>query len=158
MIPPLTIRQATADDEAAVRDCLQTAFAPYRHFYSPEGFADTTLTPDTYRGRLRHSAILVGELGGRVVATIACSRLSPEEGHLRGMAVLPAFHGQGIAGRMLAAAEALIREWGCREVSLDTTQPLQRAIRFYETHDYVRTDKVADFYGMPLLEFKKTLR
>jgi hypothetical protein len=41
------IRRATLADADAVLHCLRVAFAPYREFYSPEGFADTVLTPET---------------------------------------------------------------------------------------------------------------
>jgi hypothetical protein len=42
-------------------------------------------------------------------------------------------------------------------VTLDTTAPLVRAIRFYERHGYVRSGAVTDFFGMPLYEFRKGL-
>ena len=151
------IRAATEDDERAVLECLRLAFEPFRSFYSAEGFADTTLTPETYRRRLQQSTIYVAEIDERVVGTIACSRLSQEEGHLRGMAVLPTMHGRGIAQQLLDTAENTIRGWGCARVTLDTTKPLQRAIHFYEANGYRATDKVEDFYGLPLYEFAKRL-
>jgi ribosomal protein S18 acetylase RimI-like enzyme len=42
-------------------------------------------------------------------------------------------------------------------VTLDTTRPLQRAIRFYERHGYRQTGRVSDFYGMELIEYAKEL-
>jgi len=153
----VTIRRSTEQDDRAVLECLHAAFEPFRHFYPAEGFLDTTLTPETLKERRRSSTIFVAEKDSRVVGTIACSRMTAEEGHLRGMAVLPEFQGADIAGALLRAAEETIRSWGCSCVTLDTTQPLQRAIRFYEKHDYRATGRVGDFFGMKLYEYRKNL-
>ena len=153
-----TIRRAGPDDETAVLQILREAFAPFRDFYSDEGFFDTTLTPKTYKHRLQHSAIFLAEVDGESAGTIACSRISDEEGHLRGMAVLPRFQGVGIAQQLLDVAEAHMRTWGCSRVTLDTTQPLQRAIRFYEKNGYRPTGRVTDFFGLPLFDYEKSLK
>jgi ribosomal protein S18 acetylase RimI-like enzyme len=42
-------------------------------------------------------------------------------------------------------------------VTLDTTEPLARAIRFYEQHGFHRSGIIRDFFGMPLLEYRKSL-
>jgi hypothetical protein len=42
-------------------------------------------------------------------------------------------------------------------VTLDTTWPLQRAIRFYERQGYAATGRETDFFGMPLYEYAKPL-
>lgn len=152
-----SIRRAGAQDEQSVLECLRVAFEPFRQFYSPEGFADTTLTPATYQQRLRRSTIFVAEERGEVIGTIACNRISEEEGHLRGMAVLPDHQGAGVAQSLLDAAETEIERWGCKRITLDTTQPLKRAIRFYERNGYRPTGKVGDFYGLPLHEYEKQL-
>ncbi len=77
------------------------------------------------------------------------------EGHLRGMAVPPQWHGRGIAQLLLDAIEKHLAGRGCTRISLDTTEPLYRAMRFYEKNGFQRTAKVADFFGMPLIEFVK---
>jgi GNAT superfamily N-acetyltransferase len=92
-----------------------------------------------------------------VVGTIAAGIVNAEEGHLRGMAVHPAYQGAGIAAQLLNAAENHLRHAGCRRVTLDTTEPLERARRFYERHGYGRSGYVADFFGMPLSQFVKAL-
>ena len=65
--------------------------------------------------------------------------------------------GVGVAAQLLAAAESELRSRNCRRITLDTTAPLERAIRFYEKHGYRRSGKVGDFFGMPLYEFVKNL-
>ena len=154
---PLSIRRATASDAAAILDCLRCAFEPYRDRYSPEGFRDTVLTPSTIHDRLSSMAVLVAITpDGATVGTVAWLVAGPVEGHVRGMAVLPAHAGTGVAEQLLTTAERALRERGCVRVSLDTTEPLQRAIRFYERHGFRPSGRVSDF-GMPLVEYIKEL-
>jgi len=82
---------------------------------------------------------------------------NPGEGHLRGMAVLPDWHGSGVAAKLLSAIEAWLRSKGCKRITLDTTLPLKTAMRFYEKHGYHRSGKIADFFGMELVEYEKQL-
>jgi GNAT superfamily N-acetyltransferase len=72
------------------------------------------------------------EESGRIVGTIACGFISAEEGHIRGMAVLPTLRGTNVASRLLKRAESYFQQKNCNRVSLDTTAPLERAIRFYK--------------------------
>ena len=155
---PLAIRRANASDTGAILDCLRCAFEPYRGRYSPEGFRDTVLTPSTIHDRLASMAVLVANTpDGATVGTVAWHVVAPGEGHLRGMAVLPAHAGTAVAEQLLTAAEGALRECGCVRVSLDTTEPLQRAIRFYERHGFLPSGRVSDFFGMPLVEYVKEL-
>ena len=154
----MKLRPATLADAEAILNCLYAAFEPHRQDYSPEGFADTTLTRDTLQQRLSLMQIVVaGDERNPVIGTISFHLLSPEEGHIRGMAVLPGMHGSGVAAQLLAHAEASLRSMGARRATLDTTAPLQRAIRFYEKHGYVASGKIRDFFGMPLFEYVKQL-
>ncbi len=73
------------------------------------------------------------------------------------MAVRPEFAGTGIAQRLLEAIEDDLRSRGCMRITLDTTEPLQRAMRFCERNGYRRTGVVRDFFGMPLIEYAKAL-
>ncbi len=117
------------------------------------------LTPETVAERFKSMSLFVavGETG-KVVGTIGCARAGDQEGHLRGMAVLPEWQGSGVAEQLLKQAEAELRDLGCRRVTLDTTAPLKRAMRFYERHGYTATGRVADFFGMPLYEYAKELQ
>jgi GNAT superfamily N-acetyltransferase len=150
------IRRATACDGPAILACLAAAFAPYRNQYTPEGFADTVLDPATVEERIREMCVLVAVFGDTIVGTIGC-KANGEEGHLRGMAVLPEWHGTSLASSLLEAAEAELRRAGCALVTLDTTMPLQRAIRFYQRHGFVASGRVSDFFGMELFEYTKRL-
>ena len=152
------IRRATLADAGEILNCLSEAFAPYRDAYTPGGFADTVLNPQTIADRLAVMTILVAfDDSNRCVGTIGYGDDRTGEGHLRGMAVLPSWHGRGVANALLATAEKALAERGCDRITLDTTRPLQRAISFYESHGYRPTGVVRDFFGMELLEYVKRI-
>jgi GNAT superfamily N-acetyltransferase len=149
----IEIRPATTEDAAAILKCLAAAFEPYRRHYSPTAFADSTLTNETVHLRLQQMHVLVATASGNVVGTISATwHPDTAEAHLRGMAVLPEWHGRGVAAKLLAAIEAWLLSRGCKRITLDTTLPLAAAMRFYEKHGYHRSGTIGDFFGMPLIE------
>jgi ribosomal protein S18 acetylase RimI-like enzyme len=159
---PFTVRPATEADSAGILACLHTAFEVYRDRYSPAAFADTVLTPATLQQRLAGMRLFVAlSDAGEVIGTIGCqvvdASTSSKEGHIRGMAVLPAWQGSGVAAELLQSAEAELRACACAWISLDTTEPLVAAQRFYEKKGFHRSGKITDFFGMPLIEYIKTL-
>jgi ribosomal protein S18 acetylase RimI-like enzyme len=150
----IEIRPADHVDATAILQCLTAAFTPHRAEYTAAAFADTVPSPEAFRLRLQQMRVLVATLGGNVVGTVAGVG-NAGEGHLRGMAVLPEYQGQGVAAKLLAAIENYLRSQGCQRIILDTTLPLQGAMKFYEKNGYHRSEKIADFFGMPLLEYVK---
>lgn len=156
MKPRFIVRAATEQDADAILECLRLAFEPYRQHYTVEAFQDTTLTRQTVHRRLAEYQVLMATTpAGEIVGSIACNVSCPGEGHLRGMAVMPERLGQGVATILLEAAETWLRKQQCKRITLDTTAPLQRAIRFYEKNGYKQSGTVGDFYGMPLYEYVK---
>jgi ribosomal protein S18 acetylase RimI-like enzyme len=150
------VRRAAANDGRAILICLAAAFEPYRNQYTPAAFADTLLDACTVQQRIREMCLLVAVAESKVVGTIGC-KANGEEGHLRGMAVLPQWQGAGVASSLLEAAEAELRHAGCKFVTLDTTKPLERAIGFYQRRGFVASGRVSDFFGMELFEYSKRL-
>jgi ribosomal protein S18 acetylase RimI-like enzyme len=156
--PLLSVRRAEPADVAGILDCLSSAFAAYRDRYTPAAYSDTVLSPETIRDRMNSMSLYVAvSPAGEIVGTIGCQVSSPGEGHLRGTAVLPDWQGHDIAIQLLAAAEADLANKQCARITLDTTEPLQRAMRFYEKSGYQRSGRVTDFFGMPLIEYVKTV-
>ncbi len=151
-----TIRRADSNDGEAILACLASAFAPYRDSYTPAAFIDTVLDPELVQHRLRERCIFVAVSKEEVVGTIACAA-SGDEGHLRGMAVLPEWQGAGVASALLEAAEAELRNQHRKHVTLDTVEPLKHAMRFYGRHGFTRSGRVRNFFGMPLHEWVKHL-
>jgi GNAT superfamily N-acetyltransferase len=154
--PQYSIRPAVESDQAGILHCLANAFEPYRKDYTAGAFADTVLDAAALRERLQRMHILVAASGSAILGTIAAA-VSGDKGHLRGMAVLPELRGAGVAGQLLSAIEAWLREQGCNRVTLNTTLPLQGAMRFYEKHGYARSGRTSDFFRMVLVEYVKAL-
>lgn len=153
-----TVRLAKAEDSAAILQCLSAAFEPYRTRYTPEAFEDTILTPETLQHRFSLMTIFAAaDASGRIVGTIACHLPQRGVGHIRGMAVLPDWQGSGVAAQLLSVAESELHYKGCSTITLNTTQPLQQAMRFYEKHGYRPTGEVKKFFGMPLFGYVKNV-
>jgi ribosomal protein S18 acetylase RimI-like enzyme len=104
-----------------------------------------------------HMTVYVAIATEREVVGTAASALEGGDGHLRGMAVRPAWQGRRIADQLLLVAEKDLLAGGCVRITLDTTVPLQRAIRFYQRNGFVPSGRVTDFFGMPLYEYVKPL-
>jgi len=157
-IPEICVRKAKDEDAPGILACLREAFEEFRSQYTPQGFLDTVLTAETLRVRRETMNVFVAvNSANEVLGTIACGVVSPEEGHLRGMAVLPSIRGNGVAAELLRQAEQEMLSRGCARVTLDTTEPLERAMRFYEKRGYRKSERISDFFGMPLIEYQKAL-
>lgn len=150
------IRAAQPSDAEEIAACLSVAFASYREQYTREAYADTVLSPDGVLRRLEEMLLFVAVSDGQVVGTIGC-KARGKEGHLRGMAVLQEWQGTGVASALLHAAEEELRKRGSSFITLDTTEPLVRAVRFYQRHGYAASGRVTSFFGMPLYEYRKGL-
>ena len=153
----ITVRRAREIDAEGVSACLESAFAPYRAEYTCLAYEDTVLTPQDVRERMRHMSVYVASVPDFEVAATLATSVDGREGHLRGMAVHPAWQGCFVADHLLRSVEDDLAEAGCERLTLDTTLPLERAIRFYERHGFRATGRVTDFFGMPLHEYAKNL-
>jgi N-acetylglutamate synthase-like GNAT family acetyltransferase len=141
-----SIRKARSGDCDGILECLAAAFASVRDSYTREAFLDTVLTPDTVKKRLQDMVVLVALLNnGDVIGTISCKVVNEDEGHLRGMAVRPEWHGSPVAAELLARAEEEFRKAGCSAITLDTTEPLTRAMRFYEKQGFGLRGELPNF-------------
>lgn len=155
----IRIRHASRSDAASVRRCLAAAFAPYKADYTLAAYADTVPTLEALIQRFREMTVLVAENeSGEVIGTIAHQVCPAGDGYLRGMAVVPEYQGSGVAALLLQSAEGELNALGCARVTLGTTMPLWKAIRFYQRRSYNATGRVTEFFGMPLLEYAKHLR
>ena len=153
-----TVRRAVPADARGVLACLRAAFEKYRDQYTPDAFADTVPDVDSLNERLRKMWVYVAvSQRGEVMGTLAAAVMTNAEGHLRGMAVHPSFQHRGVAKELLTIAIDELRSSGCTRVTLDTTEPLRPAIRFYEAHGFRRTGRVSDFFGMELYEYSMSL-
>jgi GNAT superfamily N-acetyltransferase len=152
----IVIRPATANDAPAILECLRAAFEPYRLQYTPEAYLDTVMSAEAMLQRLETMSLFVAiDSQDNVIGTIGGGLVSPSEGHLRGMGVLPEWHGRGVARQLLQRIEQELFVKGCTRISLDTTEPIHRAMHFYEKNAYHRSGKLTPYFGMTLIEFIK---
>src|SRR5438270_12894387 len=54
-------------------------------------------------------------------------------------------------------AETELRKNQCKRITLDTTDPLRRAVRFYEKRGFIKSGRESDLFGMRLYEYVKPL-
>lgn len=156
-VPNFRIARATMADADAILSCLRAAFEPYRAKYTVDAYDDTVMNAETVRERIETMTVLVARNdAGEIMGTIGAASFGAE-GHIRGMAVVPSAQGTGVANQLLHAIEKQLAAAGCSFVTLDTTAPLARAIRFYERQGYARSGAVSDFFGMALYEYGKQL-
>lgn len=153
------VRRASAEDADEILACLRDAFAPFRGSYTRTAYRNTVLSRTSLALRMATMIVLVAvDAEGSVVGTIAWQVQSRKRGHLRGMAVRPRWQGMGVANELLDTTERELRRLRCTCVTLGTTSPLRRAMRFYERHGFRRTGRVSDFFGIPLYEYAKRYR
>ncbi len=156
--PTWRIRRATEDDIPGVLECLRAAFDPYRDQYTPIAFRATVLTPQSARQRVGSMVVFVAvDARGTVLGTVSARRGARGRGNLRGMAVRPSHQGTGLAPSLLDRALRHLARENCESVTLGTTAPLRRALRFYERNGFARTRRTLDFFGMPLAIYSRHL-
>lgn len=154
----IRIRHATARDVPEILACLAEAFAPFRRQYTEEAYAATVLDGRRLARRMSRMTVLVAVgPGRRVLGTISVKSVSPPHAHLRGMAVLPGAQGQGVGSRLLRRAVARARAEGHGVVTLETTDVLREAGRFYRARGFRETGRTRRWGGMRLVEFERPL-
>ncbi|MFX1590544.1 MAG: GNAT family N-acetyltransferase, partial [Promethearchaeota archaeon] len=121
-----TIRLATIKDAKAVHEVLLAAFAEYTCFYSAEGFADTVLSEERAKDRIKEMKVYVAiDQHGKIIGTIGWQKLNENEGHIRGMGVIPIQQGKDSpAISLLRQVERDAQLEGCKILTLDTTEIL----------------------------------
>jgi ribosomal protein S18 acetylase RimI-like enzyme len=152
----VTLRNAVGDDAEGILECLASAFGAYQSQYTHEAYADTVLDLHSLQVRLTEMSVLVALCGNQIVGTIAFAA-EGEDGHLRGMAVRPELQGTGVASILLDTAVKALQQRNCQFVTLDTTEALERAARFYRRAGFTPSGKIGNFFGMALYEYIKYL-
>ena len=153
------IRQAEFKDAKSIHKVILAAFEEYRHYYTPEGFADTVMSEQVAIKRMKEMTLYVAiEQNENVIGTIGWQKVSEKEGHIRGMAMHPNWQGKNSpATSLLQIVENDARSEGCTFLTLDTTEVLKRAQNFYKKHGFKETGKTGDFFGSIIYEYVKKI-
>jgi GNAT superfamily N-acetyltransferase len=136
----IRIREAGAEDAEAVARVLYESFVEFRGLYTDGGFAATTPGAEQIRVRMSEGPMWLALGDGLALGTVAAV-VKATRFYMRGMAVLPAARGLGIAARLLDVVEKRARREGCESLFLSTTPFLSEAIRLYEGSGFRRTNE-----------------
>jgi GNAT superfamily N-acetyltransferase len=126
------VREATASDAEAITDLVNRAFLVERFFV--EG--DRT-SPAAVSRLLDTGAFLLAEMDGRLVACVYVE-LRGERGYFGMLSVDPPRQGEGLARRLVAAAEDRCRRQGCQVMEIHVVDvrpelpPLYRRLGYVE--------------------------
>lgn len=153
------VRRANRNDTKGIYEALLAAFEEYRHFYTPEGFNDTVMSEQAVINRMREMILYVTiDQEKNIIGTIGWQKINTQEVHIRGMAVHPNWQGKcGLASALLQKIEKDARFEECTFITLDTTEILKKAQKFYKKHGYIKTGKTGDFFGSMIYEFAKEI-
>jgi GNAT superfamily N-acetyltransferase len=137
-------RISAADDLHALTELIHAAYAPHsasglRYWATHQSVADT-------EKRIARGVCFVGEVGGKVIATIALTRPDPNskvdllrEPHTWSFgqfAVAPTHKGRGIGKQLHDAALLEAAALGCQVMALHTAQPAVALIDMYRSWGY----------------------
>jgi len=153
------IRKAIPSDANSIHKVLLAAFEEFRHYYTPEGFADTVMSEEAVIERMKEMELyLATDQKQNIIGTIGWQKINSKETHIRGMAVIPDRQGKnGPATALLRIVEKNAWTEGCTLLTLDTTAILERAQNFYKKHGFKKTRKTGDFFGSTIYEFAKQI-
>ena len=153
----MRIRTAQRDDAVEIHYILSLAFEPYRPFYTAEAYAVTVPPPREIEQRMLDPTtdVLVAVLHDEVIGTITVNMEAEDELHAGSMAVNPTFQGRRIGLRLLLEVERLARERSYSTISLESFEPLTRAIALYERFGFQRTGKERPYHGITIFEMRK---
>ena len=146
----LSIRDARADERAAIRDLTLAAYEEYAVLPFWAGFRRTLLaTLDAEEGSVER---IVAERAGTLVGSVwlyppgARAYVHGPEGaswpELRLMAVAPSARGQGVGAALLHECERRARGSGATTLELHTHDAMRAAVRLYERAGFVRAPEL----------------
>lgn len=144
-LPLLSCREVSAEDDlAALTQLIRSAYAPHaasglRYWATHQSVEDTAK-------RLASGHGFVGELNGRVVATVTLRRAEPDskvellrEPHTWSFgqfAVAPEQKGKGFGKQIHDFALSYAARHGCTKMALHTAQPATALIAMYQSWGY----------------------
>jgi ribosomal protein S18 acetylase RimI-like enzyme len=145
------IRQARADDVAAIAELVEAAYFPYLERI---GRAPAPVGAD-YPRLVAAGDVWIGSSGGRVVGVLVIRPVG-ETLELENVAVEPAHQRHGCGRELIAFAERHAQELGLESVSLYTNEAMVENLRLYPRLGFVETGRRVED-GHRRVYFRKTL-
>lgn len=145
----LVVREARPEDDAAIGEVLVSGYLAAYRKKMPHVVVSEARRADLrdLAGRRGFATILVAELDGRVVGSVALLKPGvprseawiPGAADLRYLATDPSVQGRGLAGPLLDEIERIARdEWRVPAVCLHVRQGNLGVARLYQSRGYVR--------------------
>jgi GNAT superfamily N-acetyltransferase len=136
----IEVRPVEARDVGAVTALVAEVLAEFGLEFGQGSPTDAELhdLPDSYIGS--GGAFWVALRDGELLGTCGVFPVAPGSFELRKMYLRGAARGLGLGKRLLDVAIEWTRAQGGKQMVLDTTEKMQRAIAFYEANGFVRDD------------------
>lgn len=134
----INIRTMTVQDCGAVSEIEKSCFSDA---WSQAMFEDLFRYPTNY--------YLVAEAGGDIVG-FAGSCISIETADVMNIAVVEAFRGRGIGGRLLAALLEQAEKSDCERMLLEVRESNQAARRLYQNYGFIELTVRRNYYRDPV--------
>lgn len=153
----LAFRKARIQEINDVRLVLSKAFEAYKKYYTNDALNATVLTPKVIKDRLLNKKyeIFVVLINEQIVGTVCLSMKGQDQLYIRSMAVHPDYQKRGVGLFILKKINELAIRKNIKTISLDTSKPLKRAIKFYKNFGFKFTGTIKNFYGEEIYEMKK---
>lgn len=132
----ISIRQATSADAEALAALVAELDYPTDTMLIIERLTDLQQAGDR---------LLVATYKSQVVGMALLHRTRflhrKPDGRISTLGVFATYRSRGIGARLLRAAEAVFREWGCGRIEVSSGAPRQRAHRFYLREGFTEQPK-----------------
>jgi len=150
----LTIRPASVDDAAAMRELQQVAFAEEGRRSGTRDIPPLQEEVDAIVQHVQHQIALVAVKRGVLVGSVR--GVKGDHGYvIRALIVHPTCQGQGIGSTLLRALEAALAKPA--RVDLTTNTLMEGNVLFYEKHGYKVQDRTEPIPGVVLAHLSKHL-
>jgi [ribosomal protein S18]-alanine N-acetyltransferase len=153
------IRPATIADIEKIHYVLSEAFKPYKKHYTKEAYNATVLSTDTLVKRITDPElyVLVALFKDKIVGTTTGYNETKDCLHISTMAVDPQYQKKGVGYKLLEYICSIARENKVQRISLESYEPLKRAIAIYENYGFKKTNNKRTYHGIEIFEMIKLL-
>jgi len=144
----LVFRGANINEKDDIYQILIESFEPYRKYYTEEGYISTVLSPEEIKKRLKDNVfkVFVVTLDKKIVGTVSIIQKN-DSYYIRSMAVDPDYQNQGIGLFILENICNIAENENIKKISLDSFQPLEKAVKFYEKYGFKKNRYNKRFAG-----------
>jgi len=155
----ITFKKAQIHEINDIHLVLSKAFEPYKKDYTNGAFNATVLTSTDIQNRIidQKYEIFVVVIDEHIIGTVSLSKKDQDQLHVRSMAVHPDYQKRGIGLFILKKINELAKRKDIKTISLDTSKPLKKAIKFYKKFGFEFTGVTKNFYGVEIYEMIKKL-